>query len=44
MNLAEWVDAATVPPRHLPPTVEGARAYLAAALGSDLRALDARRR
>jgi site-specific recombinase XerD len=33
MNPAAWVDMATVPPRHLPPTVEGALAYLATALG-----------
>ncbi|WP_019447860.1 tyrosine-type recombinase/integrase [Cupriavidus sp. BIS7] len=33
MNPAAWVDTATVPPRQLPPTVEGALAYLATALG-----------
>ncbi|NUA26636.1 tyrosine-type recombinase/integrase [Cupriavidus basilensis] len=33
MNPGNWIDTATVPPRHLPPTVDAALTYLAEALG-----------
>lgn len=33
MSPGDYIDTATIPPRHLPPTVEGALAYLAETLG-----------